>query len=74
MDLGGRHISEEDLRKLEVKMAELAPNRVIFMFAVRWPRQKRFKYFTEKGDEYKLDLLEGLKDGEITFYTQGEFY
>ena len=30
-------------------------------------------YFTEKGDEYKLDLLEGLEDGTITFYTQGEF-
>src|SRR6476619_4028238 len=31
------------------------------------------KYFTEKGDEYKLDLLEGLQDGQITFYTQGNF-
>ncbi|MCC6689250.1 MAG: threonine--tRNA ligase, partial [Saprospiraceae bacterium] len=30
-------------------------------------------YFTEKGDEYKLDLLENLEDGEITFYTQGNF-
>jgi threonyl-tRNA synthetase len=30
-------------------------------------------YFTEKQDEYKLDLLEGLEDGKITFYTQGEF-
>ncbi len=31
------------------------------------------KYFTEKGDEYKLELIEGLKDGQITFYTQGNF-
>jgi threonyl-tRNA synthetase len=31
------------------------------------------QYFSEKGDEYKLDLLEGLQDGEITFYTQGDF-
>ena len=31
------------------------------------------KYFEEKGDEYKLDLLEGLEDGTITFYTQGDF-
>jgi threonyl-tRNA synthetase len=31
------------------------------------------KYFTEKGDEYKLELIEGLNDGEITFYTQGNF-
>jgi threonyl-tRNA synthetase len=31
------------------------------------------KYFTEKGDEYKLELIEGLNDGEITFYSQGNF-
>jgi threonyl-tRNA synthetase len=31
------------------------------------------KYFSEKGDEYKLDLLENLQDGQITFYTQGNF-
>lgn len=30
-------------------------------------------YFTEKGDEYKLDLLQNLQDGNITFYTQGGF-
>jgi threonyl-tRNA synthetase len=32
-----------------------------------------FKYFTEKGDQYKLELIEGLEDGQITFYTQGSF-
>ena len=31
------------------------------------------KYFTEKGDEYKLDLIKDLADGTITFYTQGNF-
>ena len=31
------------------------------------------QYFNEKGDEYKLELLEGLEDGQITFYTQGQF-
>ena len=31
------------------------------------------KYFEEKGDEYKLDLLKDLEDGSITFYTQGNF-
>ncbi|MFW2476699.1 MAG: threonine--tRNA ligase, partial [Sediminibacterium sp.] len=30
-------------------------------------------YFTEKSDEYKLDLLQGLEDGSITFYSQGQF-
>lgn len=31
------------------------------------------KYFTEKNDAYKLDLISNLNDGEITFYTQGGF-
>jgi threonyl-tRNA synthetase len=37
------------------------------------PKADALKYFTEKGDEYKLDLLQNLNDGEITFYTQGKF-
>jgi threonyl-tRNA synthetase len=72
MDLGGRHISEEDLRKLEVKMAELAKQTNIYVRR-EVPKAEAIKYFNEKGDEYKLDLLQGLKDGEITFYTQGNF-
>ncbi|MFI5155150.1 MAG: threonine--tRNA ligase [Chitinophagales bacterium] len=72
MDLGGRHISDEDLRKLEVKMADLARKNNIYI-RKEIPKTEAVAYFKEKGDEYKLDLLEGLKDGEITFYTQGEF-
>ncbi len=72
MDLGGRHISEEDLAKLEVKMAELAKQNNFYV-RKEVPKGEAVKYFTQKGDEYKLDLLEGLKDGEITFYTQGNF-
>jgi threonyl-tRNA synthetase len=72
MDLGGRHISEEDLRKLEVKMAELAKQNSTYQ-RKEIPKAEAVRYFTEKGDEYKLDLLQGLKDGEITFYTQGNF-
>lgn len=72
VDLGDRHISEEDLRKLEVKMAELAKqNSVYIRKAV--PKAEAVQYFSEKGDEYKLDLLQNLEDGEITFYTQGNF-
>jgi threonyl-tRNA synthetase len=37
------------------------------------PKAEALQYFTEKGDEYKLDLLSNLTDGEITFYTQGGF-
>ena len=72
MDLGGRQITEEDLRALEKKMNELAKQNNVY---VRKPISKAdaVAYFEEKGDEYKLDLLGGLQDGEITFYTQGNF-
>jgi threonyl-tRNA synthetase len=72
IDLGDRQISEEDLRKVEVKMAELAKqNNAYTRRAIS--KDEAVKYFTEKGDEYKLELLEGLSDGEITFYQQGNF-
>ena len=72
MDLGDRKITEDDLLSLEKKMNELAKQKNLF---IRKPITKAdaLKYFTEKGDEYKLDLLSGLPDGEITFYTQGGF-
>ncbi len=72
IDLGDRQITEEDLSKLEVKMAELAKNNSIFQ-RKEVTKGDAVKYFTEKGDEYKLELIDGLKDGEITFYTQGNF-
>lgn len=72
IDLGGRTITEEDLRKLEVKMAELAKTGSPYI-RKEIPKAEAVQYFTEKGDEYKLDLLQGLADGEITFYTQGNF-
>lgn len=72
MDLGGKTITEEDLRKLEVKMAELAKQSNQYV-RKEVPKDEAVKYFSDKGDEYKLDLLQGLKDGEITFYTQGNF-
>lgn len=72
MDLGGRQVSEEDLRALEKKMNELAKqNNAYIRKAIA--KADAVSYFEEKGDEYKLDLLQGLQDGEITFYTQGGF-
>ncbi len=72
IDLGDRQITEDDLRKIEVKMAELAKENSSF---IRKDVSKldAVNYFSEKGDEYKLELIEGLNDGEITFYTQGNF-
>ena len=72
MDLGGRHIGDEDLRKLEAKMAELAKTNETFRRR-EISKAEAIRYFTDKGDEYKLDLLENLQDGQITFYTQGNF-
>jgi threonyl-tRNA synthetase len=72
MDLGGRQVTEDDLRKLEVKMAELAKQNELFRRR-EISKAEAIRYFTDKGDEYKLDLLENLQDGSITFYTQGNF-
>lgn len=72
MDLGDRKLTEEDLQKLEKKMNELARQNNSFQ-RKEMPKAEAVKYFTEKGDEYKLDLLQNLNDGEITFYTQGAF-
>jgi threonyl-tRNA synthetase len=72
MDLGGRQISEDDLRKLEAKMTELAAKQNKYIRR-EVPKTEAVHFFQEKGDQYKLDLLQNLKDGEITFYTQGGF-
>lgn len=72
IDLGGRTVSEDQLKEIETLMANLArQNNVYQRKAV--PKAEAVSYFSEKGDEYKLDLLQGLTDGEITFYTQGGF-
>jgi threonyl-tRNA synthetase len=72
MDLGDRTISEEDLGRLESKMTELARQSNPYQ-RKEVGKPDAVAYFSEKGDEYKLDLLAGLNDGEITFYTQGGF-
>ncbi|MBI5858848.1 MAG: threonine--tRNA ligase [Sphingobacteriales bacterium] len=72
MDLGDKKMTEEDLTALEKKMNELAKQSNSYI-RKEMPKSEAVKYFTEKGDEYKLDLLQNLNDGEITFYTQGNF-
>lgn len=72
VDTNGTPISSDDFKKIEDKMLELARQKNEY---VRIPISKAdaVKYFEEKGDEYKLDLLEGLEDGNITLYRQGNF-
>lgn len=72
IDLGGKAFSQEDFKKVEDKMLELARQGNTYV-RKEVSKADAVSYFKEKGDEYKLDLLEGLQDGQITFYTQGNF-
>ena len=72
IDLGDRQVGEEDLRQIEKKMSELAKKNSIYQRR-DVSKAEAVEYFTTKGDEYKLELIEGLQDGQITFYTQGDF-
>ncbi len=72
IDLGEHKITPEDFKKIEDKMLELARQANNYV-RKEVNKEEAIKYFTEKGDEYKLDLLKDLADGSITFYTQGKF-
>ena len=72
VDLGDRQLSAADLEAIENKMMELSKKDALYV-RKSVPKQEAIAYFKEKGDEYKLELLEDLEDGSITFYTQGDF-
>lgn len=72
VDFMDQSISENDLPKIEQKMKELAKQKLTFERKLV-SKADAIKYFTEKQDPYKLELIDGLEDGEITFYTQGNF-
>ncbi len=72
IDLGDRVLSSDELPKIEKKMKELATQKMLFQ-RKDISKKDAIAYFTKKGDEYKLELLNSLDDGEITFYTQGNF-
>ncbi len=72
MDLGDRKMTEEDLANLEKKIQELAKSASAYV-RKEIPKSEAVAFFQGKGDKYKLDLLNNLEDGTITFYTQGNF-
>lgn len=72
VDLGGRPFGEDDLAAVEAKMKELAKKDSAYIRS-DVTKAEALKYFTEKGDEYKLELINDLADGTITFYKQGNF-
>lgn len=72
VDTGDRALSTDDLAAIEKKMLELAREKSTFE-RKEVSKDDAIAYFKEKDDEYKLELLEDLEDGTITFYTQGDF-
>ena len=72
IDFLDQTITEVDLEKIEQKMKELAKQKNQFI-RKDVSKADAIAYFKDQDDEYKLELLEGLDDGTITFYTQGEF-
>lgn len=72
IDFMEHSIREEDLPKIEEKMKELAKAKNPFV-RKEVSKQDALAYFTEKQDPYKLELINDLEDGSITFYTQGNF-
>jgi threonyl-tRNA synthetase len=72
VDFGERELQGEELEKIEQKMLELARNKNEFKRS-EISKKDALDYYQKKGDEYKLELIDGLNDGEITFYQQGNF-
>ena len=72
VDLGDKIISSDDLPEIEKKMMKLVSLKMSFQRKII-SKENAIDYFTKKGDEYKLELINDLVDGNITIYTQGNF-
>ena len=73
IDLGdGKTLSENELQSVEKKMKELAQQKNPYIRR-EIPKNEALEYYTKKGDQYKIELLNDLEDGTISFYTQGNF-
>lgn len=72
IDPGDHTLTAQDLVKIETKMIELAKKNSEYR-RQEISKENAIRYFTEKNDPYKIELLQDLRDGDITFYTQGEF-
>lgn len=72
VDLGDRDFGDDDLLAVEKKMIELARQGNTFT-RKDVSKKDAIAFFKTKGDEYKLELIDGLEDGAITFYQQGNF-
>ena len=68
----GRILTDADLPEIEKKMKELASQKEVYSRR-NVSKKEALDYFVKKGDEYKLELIEDLEDGTISFYSQGNF-
>ena len=72
VDFGKHEFTDKDLAKVEKKMLELAREKNPFE-RKEISKKDAIEYFKTKEDPYKLELIDELEDGSITFYTQGNF-
>jgi len=72
IDFGDYSISDNEFPKIENKMLELARQKQVFTRR-EVSKQEALDYFTQKGDPYKIELINDLEDGRITFYESGNF-
>ena len=72
VDFGGKQLVEAELKAIEDKMIELARTKEQFV-RKDITKAEAMEYFTEKGDQYKCELISELEDGTITFYENGSF-
>ena len=72
VDLGDRPFGDDDLLAVENKMRELARRDSVYSRR-DVSKAEALDYFTKKNDPYKIELINGLEDGKITFYQQGDF-
>jgi threonyl-tRNA synthetase len=72
IDFGEDQVTQEDLEKVEQKFIEMARKKSEFERR-EVSKNEALSFYKEKGNEYKVDLIEDLEDGTITFYTQGDF-
>ncbi|MGM0497874.1 MAG: threonine--tRNA ligase [Bacteroidota bacterium] len=72
VDPGDRTITDADLPKIEKKMKELASQKEEYVRR-EVPKEEAMEHYKNKGDQYKVELIDELEDGTISFYTQGDF-
>jgi threonyl-tRNA synthetase len=67
-----RPFTPEDLEKIESRMHEIVRSELPFRRMVM-PKEQAAQFFEEKGENYKLELIQGVEDDSVSLYSQGEF-